>query len=57
MCTPPEFYTCQILSDVVRVWPILFPSKAVVRAIEVSHAACKEDEFRQNPRSHSCRLF
>ena len=30
--------------------------KPVVRAIEVSHAACK-DEFRRNPRSHSWRLF
>ena len=44
------------LSDFVRFCQILFPSKPVVGAIEVSHAACK-DEFRQNPRSHSCRFF
>ena len=30
--------------------------KPVVRAIEVSHAACK-DYFRRNPRCHSWRLF
>ena len=56
MCTPPEFYSCPILSDVVTFCQILFPSKPVVRAIEVSHAACK-DEFRENPRSYSCRLL
>ena len=44
---PPEFYSCQILSHVGRFCQILFPSKPVVRAIEVSHAACK-DEFRRN---------
>ena len=38
MCTPPEFYSCQILSDFVRCCQILLPSKSVVRAIEVSHA-------------------
>ena len=43
------------LPDFVRFCQILFPSKPVVRAIEVSHAACK-DEFRQNPRSHSWRF-
>ena len=46
MYTPPEFCSCQILSDVVKFCQILFPSKPVVRAIEVSHAAC-EDEFRE----------
>ena len=56
MCTPPEFSSRQILSDVVRFCHNLFPSKPVVRAIEVSHAACK-DEFRKNPRSHSCRFL
>ena len=30
--------------------------KSVVRAIEVSHAACK-DEFRWNPRPHSWRFL
>ena len=49
MCTPPEFYSCQMSSDVVRFCQILFPSKPVVRAIELSHAACK-DEVRENPR-------
>ena len=56
MCTPPEYHSCQILSDVVGFCQILFPSKPAVRAIEVSHAACK-DEFRQNPRSRNCRFF
>ena len=52
---PPQLYSCQMLSDFVRCRQILFPLKPVVPvgAIEVSHAACK-DEFRQNPRSHSC---
>ena len=47
---------CQILSHVVRFCRILFPSKPVVRAMEVSHAA-RKDEFRQNPRSHSSRFY
>ena len=55
MCTPGP-HSCQILSYFVRFRQVLFPSKPVVRAIEVSRAACK-DEFRQNPRSHSCRLL
>ena len=29
---------------------------SMIRAIEVSHAAC-EDEIRQNPRSHSFRVY
>ena len=41
-------------STAVTFCQILFPSKPVVRSIEVSHAACK-DEFRRNPRSHSYR--
>ena len=35
ICMPPEFNSCHI-------W---FPSKPVVRAIEVSHAACKGELF------------
>ena len=50
ICVPP------LSPTPVRFCPILFPSKPVVRAIQVSHAACK-DEFRQNPRSHSCRFL
>lgn len=46
MYTPPEFHSCHIF----------FPSKSVVRAVKVSHAAC-QGEFRQNPRCPSCRFF
>ena len=45
-------YQVYLSSTAVRV---LFPSKAVVRAIEASHEAC-HDELRQNPRSQSCRF-
>ena len=48
MCTPPESYSCQILSDVVGLCQILFPSKPVVCAIEISHAACKDDFSRKS---------
>ena len=47
-------YPPPVLQLGVILCQILFPSKPVVRAIDVSHAACK-DEFGQNPRSHSCR--
>ena len=51
------FHSCQILFPSVRTehlsWDNMIP---VVRAIEVSHAACK-DEFRRNLRPRSWRFL
>ena len=38
------------------IWYHLYYTQPVMRAIGVSHAACK-DEFRQNLRSHSWSVF
>ena len=49
MCTPLSSTAvrfCHMFSDFVKFCLILFTSKPVVRAIEESHAACKDD-FRQ----------
>ena len=52
ICTLTEFHSCQISFRSIRTNSLWWGHRRpVVRAIKVSHAACK-DEFRRNPRSY-----